>query len=136
ECMLLWRPGADPDHAVGAWLKSHFAGRVWLAVSLLRRAGERRMLERWHAAASALGLPMTATGDVHMHVRERRPLQDTLTAIRLRARVDALGFDAHSNGERHLRSLEELARLYPEALLEETSAIADRVDFSLRELRY
>src|SRR5690606_27298053 len=136
DCMILWRPGGAPDIEVGAWLEARFRGRLWLAVSLLRRGGERRMLERWREAAEALDLPMTAAGGVLMHVRERRPLQDTLTAIRLNTRVDALGFAAHSNGERHLRPLEELARLYPQALLEETIAIADRVDFSLRELRY
>ena len=39
----------------------------------------------WRGAASsarALGLPLTAAGDVHMHVRERRRLQDALTAVR------------------------------------------------------
>ena len=33
--------------------------------------------------ATAAGLPLVATGDVHMHLRARRALQDTLTAIRL-----------------------------------------------------
>ena len=38
-----------------------------------------------HAAANSalrIGLPLVAAGDVHMHVRNRRALQDTLTAIR------------------------------------------------------
>src|SRR5690606_36813066 len=107
DCLVLWRPGAVPDLEAGAWLKTHFAGRLWLAVSLLRRGAERRMLEQWRSAAERLGLPMTAVGDVLMHVRERRALQDTLTAIRLNTRVDALGFEACVNGERHLRPLEE-----------------------------
>src|SRR5690606_8776374 len=50
--------------------------------------------------------------------------------------VGALGFDAAANGERHLRRLDDLARLYPRALLDETLAIAERVRFSLKELRY
>src|SRR5690606_1917740 len=83
DCMILWRPGPVPDLDAGAWLERHFRGRLWLAVSLLRRGGERRMLEGWRDAARTLGLPMTAAGGVLMHVRERRALQDTLTAIRL-----------------------------------------------------
>jgi len=136
DCLILWRPGRAPDLEAGAWLKSHFHGRLWLAVSLWRRGGERRMLARWREAAETLGVPMTAAGGVLMHVRERRALQDTLTAIRLNTRIDALGFAVEPNGERHLRPLDELARLYDPALLEETIAIADRIDFSLRELRY
>ena len=136
DCLILWRPGRTPDLEVGAWLTAHFRGRLWLAVSLLRRGGERRMLQRSREAAETLGVPMTAAGGVLMHVPERRALQDTLTAIRLNTRVDALGFAVEPNGERHLRPLDELERLYGPELLEETIAIADRVDFSLRELRY
>ena len=39
----------------------------------------------WRDAASSAqrcDLPLTAAGDVHMHVRERRRLQDALTAVR------------------------------------------------------
>ncbi|HEX7081944.1 MAG TPA: error-prone DNA polymerase [Gammaproteobacteria bacterium] len=136
DCLILWVPSASPDAEAGAWLKERFEGRVWLAVELHRDAGDREKLARLRHTAAALGLPMTAAGDVHMHERGRRALQDTLTAIRLKTPVDRLGFDAYPNGERHLRPLSELAQLYPEALLEETVEIADRVSFSLRELRY
>ena len=40
------------------------------------------------------------------------------------------------NGERHLRKLEQLVKLYPRNLLEETVRIAKRCHFSLDELRY
>ncbi|MFO7285557.1 MAG: error-prone DNA polymerase [Gammaproteobacteria bacterium] len=136
DCLVLWRPGAEPDVEAGEWLREHFPGRLWMAVSLLRQAGEPRSFERLRRVAARLGLPMTAAGDVHMHVPERRALQDTLTAIRLKTRVDALGFAAYSNGERHLRPRDELERLYPKALLDETLAIAERCNFSPRELRY
>jgi error-prone DNA polymerase len=145
ECLVLWKPrkkrgqspfplaekGSDPF-----FFCEHFPRRVWLAVSLLRHGGERREFERLRSAAESLGMPMTAVGDVHMHVPERRALQDTLTAIRLKTRVDALGFEAYPNGERHLRPLEEIERLYPKALIDETLAIAERANFSLKELRY
>jgi error-prone DNA polymerase len=81
-------------------------------------------------------LPLVASGDVHMHRRARRVLQDTLTAIREGVTVDQAGFLLYSNGERHLRSLEVLQHFYPEELLQETVRIAASIDFSLDELRY
>jgi hypothetical protein len=82
------------------------------------------------------GLPAVAAGDVHMHVRARRALQDTLTAIRRNQPLAECGFALFPNGERHLRSRARLATIYPPALLAETLAVADRCAFSLDELRY
>jgi error-prone DNA polymerase len=90
--------------------------------------------------ARALGeaheLPLTAAGDVHMHVRERRRLQDALTAVRHGVTVAEAGERLHANGERYLRERTRLARLYPPELLAETVRIAALADFSLDELRY
>jgi error-prone DNA polymerase len=83
-----------------------------------------------------LHLRCVASGDVHMHVRGRRALQDTLTAIRLKTTVAGAGLALYPNGERHLRRLASLERIYPAALLEESAAIAQRCRFSLDELRY
>ena len=71
-----------------------------------------------------------------MHVRARRSLQDTLTAIRLKRPLAECGYALHPNGERHLRSRARLASIYPAELLAETVAIAQRCTFSLDELRY
>src|SRR5258707_1304153 len=79
---------------------------------------------------------VAAAGDVHMHVRSRRPLQDTLTAIRMRTTVQACGHALHPNAERHLRLRMRLAQIYPAELLAETVRIAERCHFSLEELRY
>ena len=81
-------------------------------------------------------MPLVATGNVHMHCRERRMLQDTLTAIRRKVPLDELGFELHSNAERCLRPVDELVRRYPPELLRESLAILERVNFSLTELRY
>jgi len=77
-----------------------------------------------------------ACGDVHMHVRGRRALQDVLTALRLKTSVDCAGHALFPNGERHLRSRLRLSRLYPPELLAETLRIAALCEFSLDELRY
>jgi len=77
-----------------------------------------------------------ACGDVHMHRRGRRALQDTLTAIRLGTTVASAGAALYSNGERHLRTRQSLVSLYPRDLLEQTRLLAGLCHFSLDELRY
>ncbi|HWQ37185.1 MAG TPA: error-prone DNA polymerase [Burkholderiales bacterium] len=136
HCLALWLPEGEPDEAAARWLASRFPGRLWIAVELLARASDRAWLERLQALGAKLGLPCVAAGDVHMHVRGRRLLQDTLTAIRLGVPVAKVGYGLHPNGERHLRRRETLARLYPRALLEETVHIAGLCEFSLNSLRY
>ncbi len=136
ECLVLWLPGATADWREGAWLKERFSHRLWLAAELLMTGQDRTLLTRWRHVAAKLGLPMLASGNVHMHCRERRRLQDTLTAIRCRQPLQKMGFGLYSNGERFLRPIEELARIYPRRLLKETLAVAERIDFSLDELRY
>jgi error-prone DNA polymerase len=136
SCLLLWLPGIEPDLLAGAWLKERFDGRLWLAVEYLRHGGKRGFFNRAREVSARLGLPMVASGNVHMHTPERRMLQDTLTAIRLGRSVEGLGFQIYPNGERHLRPLDELAHIYPRPLLDETLAILERMTFSLDELEY
>jgi error-prone DNA polymerase len=71
-----------------------------------------------------------------MHIRSRKPLQDTLTAIRLGVPLDTCGTQLRPNAEQHLRNKLRLARIYDRALMEESVAIAKRCSFSLDELRY
>jgi len=118
------------------FFRERFAGRCWIAVELLARGGDATLLERLRAVGKATGLPLVAAGDVLFHVRSRKSLQDTLTAIRLSTPVKDLGFAIAPNAEQHLRSRLRLAQLYPAALLEETLEIAARCGFSLDELRY
>jgi error-prone DNA polymerase len=73
---------------------------------------------------------------VVMHVRSRKPLQDTMTAIRVGRPVQECGYDLSPNAEQHLRSRLRLVNLYPEYALEETTNILSRCTFSLDELRY
>jgi error-prone DNA polymerase len=129
---------AAPDAALvtARWVAGIFPGRAWIAVELLARAGDRAKLAQCAALSLATGLPQVAAGDVHMHVRARRTLQDTMTAIRLRKPIAECGHALHPNGERHLRSRARLASIYPPALLAETLVVAERCRFSLDELRY
>ena len=103
---------------------------------LLAEDGDRQKLQTARAISRQTGLPLVACGDVHMHVRSRRALQDTLTATRLKTTVGKAGFGLYPNGERHLRSRKILESVYPQALLHETVKIANLCHFSLHELRY
>ncbi len=118
------------------WFADAFPGRAWIAAELLARSGDRARLSRLQALARETGLPLAAAGDVHMHARARRALQDTLTAIRLRTPLAECGYALFPNGERHLRSRARLATLYPRELTDATLDLAERCTFSLDELRY
>ena len=133
---MLWIPSAAPTLEDARWLAARYADRVWIAVEQLLEGDGRDKLAALQALAAASGLPLVAAGDVHMHVRERRMLQDTLTAIRLGTTVQSAGFALYPNGERYLRPRARLARLYPAALLGETLRVIEGCDFSLRTLRY
>ncbi len=140
-CLLLWLPrigraSLPRQEADGRWLRERFAGRLWIGVELLTGGHDMRRLEQLETLGKTLELPRVAAGDVHMHRRSRRALQDVLTAIRLNTPLHALGFAAFPNGERCLRPLQRLSELYPGPLLGETLAIAERCTFSLDELRY
>jgi error-prone DNA polymerase len=137
DCLVLWLPGNQLLlGAEDAWITDVFRDRLWIAVELLADGLERLRLERLQHLSEALNLPLVASGDVHMHSRERRALQDTLTSIREGVTLDRAGFSLYPNGERYLRSKQTISRIYPRELLEETIRIADSIQFSLDELRY
>jgi len=136
RCLALWLPGDEPQAGEAEFLRGCFPQRLWIAVALLLGPDDARRLDTLRGLARRLELPLAAAGDVHMHRRGRRALQDTLTAIRLNTPLQRLGTRLFPNGERHLRSRERLARLYPPELLRETVRIAERCHFSLGELRY
>ncbi|WP_273527385.1 error-prone DNA polymerase [Pseudomonas sp.] len=132
--LAIWLPDDDDDHLPR--LRRLFPQRLWLAVELHRGADDAAQLQHLLERATSCGLPPVACGDVHMHARGRRALQDCMTAIRHHLPVAEAGAHLFPNGERHLRRHEELAELYPPALLAETLRIAARCTFDLGQLRY
>jgi len=140
-CLIIWLPRADKaawqhQEADGRWLRDRFAGRLWVGVELLTGGHDTRRLELLETLGRKLQLPCVAAGDVHMHRRSRRALQDVLTAIRIGQPLQAAGYALYPNGERSLRSLQRLSELYPAPLLAQTLQIAERCTFKLDELRY
>jgi error-prone DNA polymerase len=115
-----------------------FRDRTYAVAELHRGPCDDRRLGQWKSAAQAARVPLIAAGDVHYHDASRRFLQDVLTAIRLKTTVAQLGEARFPNGERHLRSLDELIALFavcPDAV-SQTAMVADHCTFSLDELRY
>ncbi|WP_310492986.1 error-prone DNA polymerase [Dechloromonas sp.] len=136
DCLVLWVPGEVASVDDGRWLAERFPGRVWIAVELHAGPDDAARLADLQTLGAACGLPLVAAGDVHMHVKARRPVQDVLTALRLKTTVFDAGYALFPNAERHLRTRLRLSRLYPPELLAETLKIADLCSFSLDELRY
>ncbi|WP_278894019.1 error-prone DNA polymerase [Pseudomonas oryzihabitans] len=134
--IALWVPERDAEAESARWLLEVFPGRLWIAAELHFDQDDQVRLQQLQSLGVALGVALVATGDVHMHCRGRRALQDTITAIRHHVPVAEAGQLLFPNGERHLRTREALGRCYPPELLEETLRIAERCTFSLAELRY
>jgi error-prone DNA polymerase len=132
--LALWVPGTDTSAA--PWLAERFAGRAWIAVELHCGPNDRAKLQELGELGRRYALPLVAAGDVHMHVRSRKPLHDILTAVRLGKPVAQCGQALLPNAEKSLRLRMRLAQLYPPELLAETVALAERCRFSLDELRY
>ena len=108
----------------------------WLAVELHLAPDDGLWLQTLARAGARLGLPLVAAGDVHMHARTAKPLQDVITAVRLGRPVADCGFALQPHAERRLRPRSQLAGLYPAALLAATLAVAARCTFSLHEIKY
>jgi error-prone DNA polymerase len=139
HCEVLLVPPRGMDFealcAVCLRAKSLFGERLWLALELWRALDDelwRQLLDR---VSASTGVPLVAAGNVHMHTRSRKPLQDVITAVRLGKPVSECGFELHPNAEAHLRPRSALARIYPASALRATLTIAQRCDFSLDELR-
>jgi error-prone DNA polymerase len=132
--LVLWMPENDP--APAAWLAGRFPGNAWIAAELHCGPNDRFRVAALKALSRQYGIPLVASGDVHMHVRSRRRLQDVLTAVRLGRPVAQCGHALFPNAERHLRLRMRLAQLYAPELLAESVRIAERCDFSLDCLKY
>ncbi|MGE8160368.1 error-prone DNA polymerase [Paraburkholderia sp. NPDC080076] len=140
DCLAILVPDfpakEDPLAAQLEWLDDTFTGRAWAGLVLHQRAMDDIHRGAVEFVARNLDVPVVALGNVVMHVRSRKPLQDTMTAIRVGRPVHECGYDLAPNAEQHLRSRLRLANLYPDDALAATVDIASRCTFSLDELRY
>ncbi|SFM50393.1 error-prone DNA polymerase [Marinobacter zhejiangensis] len=143
RCLCLWHPDSSGGRESivtqadsGRWLQGHFSDTFWIAATRTLEPHEEQHLELVKALSRLLGCNIVATGQVHMHTRERQPLQDVLTALRHNTSVEQAGHRLFQNSERYLRPLATLKRLFPEAWLQESMCIARLCTFDPGELRY
>ena len=140
ECLAMLVPRAGESFeqvlAHAEWLGRWFGERAGIALELLRRPGDIELRRVVRRVARLTGLTILAAGDVLMHVRSRKPLQDALTATRLRLPVGACGAQLQPNAEQYLRARSRVAALHAAEWLENTVRWAESCTFSLGELSY
>ncbi len=124
-----------PVWRLARWCRATFDDAS-LALALHCGSDDARHLRALALLTRRSGLETVASGDVNMHCRSRRALQDAMTCIRLGCTLENAGVALHANGERHLRPLPELRRRYPAASLARAASLAARCQFSLRDLHY
>ncbi|MEM8494417.1 MAG: PHP domain-containing protein, partial [Planctomycetota bacterium] len=110
-----------------------------LAAAVRFDGDDHQRLPRRFDLANHLSIPVAATNDVLYHEPSRRPLQDVLTCIREHRTLDTAGFRLQANAERHLKTPEEMHRLfagYPEAIARSLDIVDRACGFSLNQLRY
>jgi len=133
----LWIPAQAADLEQGRWLRAVFGERAFLAVELHREQDDAARLSRLLEVAARLDLQPLAAGDVHMDLRRRRALQDTMTAIRHNSTLADCGAQLFRNGERHLRTRRALGNIHGAALMDKAVQLARRCTFDLiKDHRY
>jgi error-prone DNA polymerase len=138
EDMLLIAMATEKDEVVLRRLAQAAPGALWLGMTMPRGGSDRRRLARLHALADRVAIPLLATNDALYATRAQRPLHDVVTCIREGTNINDAGRRLHANGERHLKSPQEIRRLFrhaPEAVAQSTT-ILDRIAFSLEQLAY
>ena len=118
---------------MGRWLLAHFSGRAWLGLDLQCQLDDARWVRRMESLAMQTALPIVAAPQVLMHRAQRKPLQDLVSAIRIREPLHECGLGLEVNAYAHLQCL---AQPYAQRFLDESARIAAHCTFSLDELKY
>ena len=143
-CEIVWLPQRVPGAAleleaagalIGRMLEV-FVSQLWIGAELLHELDDELWLAALQQLSQRTGVALVAAGDVHMHVRSRKRLQDVITAVQQGRTVAQCGFALQGNAERHLRARLRLGQIYPAGLLANTLEVARRCSFTLDEIRY
>ncbi len=138
QCLAIWVPGKAQKHHghCAETLTAVFQQRLWIGLEVFPDGQSIGCYEHAFRLAGDFSLPLVACGDVHMHHPDRKSLLDVVSAVRMRQSIQLAGRLLFANREKHLRPLSVLEKLYPPALLQASTQIADLCHFSLDELRY
>ena len=128
DCQLILVPDYPADEetldAQLRWFAPLAPGRSWVGMTRLYRPLDDLHRAAIDAAARLHGLPLAAVGDVQMHQRSRKYLQDVVTAIRVGKPVQECGLSLAPNAEQHLRPRMRLSLVHSPATLAQTLAVA------------
>ncbi|KGC04590.1 MULTISPECIES: error-prone DNA polymerase [Burkholderia] len=140
ECFAILVPAypvrANVLDAQVAWFRATFGERARLGLVQLQRALDGPQRDEIREVGARRGVRVVALGDVTMHRRSCKKLQDVMTAIRIGMPVSECGYALAPNAEKHLRARNRIAKLFSPAEIAETCAILDGCHFSLGELKY
>ena len=119
-------------------LREAFDNRVYALATRHRRDVDVPHEKALRDEAVRYNVPIVAGMEVLYHHRERRDLQDVLTAIRHGTTVRTAGRRLKPNAEFALRTPIAFRELYADDPLavDRTLSIAERCNFSLQEIRY
>ena len=137
------------SHAEGLWaladatlpiadLNRAFGHRLSIGVHLHKDGEDRARVTRALDAARVHGVALCATNLVRFAKPEDKPIFDVLHCIREGKTLDEAGRELLPNTEPHLKSEEEILRLFslhPDWVAR-SRAVADRCRFSIKELSY
>ena len=129
---------AEFEKDIERYVKLFGRANLNLSASHYYRGDDERRLEIIAEWSAKYFVPMVATNDVHYHDPAQRELQDVMTCIREKCTIQNAGYKVFANAERHIKSPEEMARLfvkYP-AAIQRTQTIAKACKFCLSELKY
>ena len=138
DCLAIWIPELEPmavNLRKGGEIKV-LLPNLWLCLELFSECDDIPKTTRILDLSMRLDLPVIASNGAVMHTAARKPLQDVLTATRLKCTVHELGRRIDQNRERHLKPLGALDAIYPQEMLAETMTLSERCTFRLDELRY
>ena len=132
--LLIVMPPPNPEKAEP--VLTALGANTWLAASMLYTGEDRRRLKALKQLAHSAKVPLIAVNDALYHHPDRSDLQDVVTCIREHVSLKEAGTRLQANAERHLKSPNEMARLFrnsPEAVAE-TIRFSQRIKFTLAEL--
>jgi len=139
-CLLLvppYHPSA-PQQQLDQWIHwfKKLGPHTYLALELHYGAYDQKHSHWVINTANRFDMPVVAAGDVHMHRRQRRALQDVVTCIRHNCTLDTAGRRLFQNGERYMRDARALCSIYPEQAIQNSADVAALCEFDLGELNY
>ncbi|MGH9335219.1 MAG: PHP domain-containing protein, partial [Vicinamibacteria bacterium] len=119
-------------------LKEAFGDRLYALAARHRRDQDVPREMRLREQAARYGIDVVAGMEVLYHHRERRDLQDVLTAIRHGTTVRTAGTLLKPNAEYALKTPIAFRDLHADdpRAVERTLSVAERCSFSLKEIRY